>query len=198
MALSPRSAACQLATVGALLLFATPAAAEKTVTCESDGGYKYCRVETFGRALLTKEISAGLCVGGTTWAYDRQGVWVDKGCKGEFSVNEAWRGGQPGGSTKPRPEPTAKIQKWAVGTFTTHHRDWDSPFTITIQPDGVAQLKTNTFEAWGLYNDGIIQVPTPGAMVYQVKKGDKGSIRITSLINREHRIMTLTPVAGSQ
>ncbi len=111
MALSPGSVICRLCAVGAFLLIATLAAADKTITCESDGGYTFCRIDTFGKAILVKEISSGLRVGGTTWAYDRQGVWVDKGCKGEFSVSEAWRGGQPGGSTKPAPDPKAKVQK---------------------------------------------------------------------------------------
>jgi Protein of unknown function (DUF3011) len=147
MALSPGSLARRFCVIGGLLLIATPAAADKTITCESDGAYRYCRVDTFGKAILVKEISSGVCVGGTNWAYDRQGVWVASGCKGEFAVNEAWRGGQPGGLTKPTPEPTAKVHKWAVGTFTTHHQDWDTPFTITIEADGVTHLETNSWEA---------------------------------------------------
>jgi Protein of unknown function (DUF3011) len=196
MALSLGSVVSRLCQVGALLLIATPAAAEKTITCESDGGYKFCRIDTFGKAILVKEISSGVCVGGTNWAYDRQGVWVDKGCKGEFAVNEAWRGGQPGGLTKPNPDPKAKVQKWAVGTFTVHHKDWDTPFTITVAPDGVAHLTTSYWEAWGLYDDGVIRVPTPGAMVYEVKKGSNGGIVVTSLINREHRVLTMAPAAA--
>lgn len=196
MALSPGSLACRFCVIGGLLLIATPAAADKTITCESDGAYKYCRVDTFGKAILVKEISSGVCVGGTNWAYDRQGVWVASGCKGEFAVSEAWRGGQPGGLTKPTPEPTAKVHKWAVGTFTAHHQDWDTPFTITIEADGVTHLKTNSWEAWGHFDDGIIRVPTPGAMVYEVKKGRKGGLVVTSLINRQHSVLAMAPAAA--
>ena len=173
------------------LLAAAPARAQNTVSCESDGTYKYCRVETFGKATLVNEISSGACVGGTTWAYDRHGIWVDKGCRAEFKVNEAWEGGKPGGSEKPAPDPGAKVPKWAIGSFSAPHPDWDTPFTLTISADGIAKLTTTNWEAWGYYLDGLVRFPGPGSMTYQLKKGPNGAVQVISLINRNRGPFTL-------
>ncbi len=70
-----------------LLIQATPATAERTITCESrKGRYQYCNIKTGGRVKLRKQISNTRCREGDNWGYDRNGVWVDQGCSGEFSV----------------------------------------------------------------------------------------------------------------
>ncbi len=165
--------------------------AQKTVTCESDGGYKYCRADTYGKAVMVSEKSNGVCVGGTTWAYDRKGVWVDKGCRAEFELNEAWPGGKPGGMQRPNPEANAKVPKWAIGTFKGTIADWDNaPLTMSIAADGIATLTTPEGDVFGYYNDGMVRVPGPGSMTFEVKKTASG-VQAISLTNRDHRILAM-------
>ena len=174
-----------------VLLHATLAAAQTRITCESDGGYKYCGVETHGKAVLVKELSAGVCEASTNWAFDRRGIWVDKGCKGEFEVNDTWPGGKPGGLTRPAPDPKAQVPAWAVGTFKGTVADWNNEdFTITIEANGIATLVRGDGTFYGKWVDGIVRVPGPGGMTYGVKKKGDG-IEITALANRMHRVIPL-------
>ena len=56
-----------------------------SITCESnDGQRKYCgRV---GRDVrLQRQLSQSPCVQGQSWGVDGQGLWVDRGCRAEFS-----------------------------------------------------------------------------------------------------------------
>lgn len=67
----------------------------QTLTCSSDDGRRhYCNVNTFGNIRLTRQISGTPCIQGQTWGYDRQGVWVDRGCRAEFFVGTGNEGGQ--------------------------------------------------------------------------------------------------------
>ncbi|HET6545958.1 MAG TPA: DUF3011 domain-containing protein [Rhodanobacteraceae bacterium] len=45
-------------------------------------------------AVLVRQTSSAACIEGRTWGVDRRGIWVDKGCSGEFA--EARRGGGHG------------------------------------------------------------------------------------------------------
>lgn len=67
---------------------AEPAAPGASFTCESrDGRRRHCAAELRGRAVvLIRTISRARCIEGETWGTDRDGLWVDDGCAGEFSV----------------------------------------------------------------------------------------------------------------
>jgi hypothetical protein len=58
------------------------------INCASlDGRKEYCDVDTQGaKVQLTRQIGMAPCREGSTWGYDRRGVWVDRGCNGEFLV----------------------------------------------------------------------------------------------------------------
>jgi hypothetical protein len=60
----------------------------RTVRCSSgDGNRNYCNVDTQNaRIRMIKQISGSSCVEGSTWGYDSRGIWVDKGCRADFSV----------------------------------------------------------------------------------------------------------------
>ncbi len=65
-------------------------------TCESNDDKRHsCRVDTRGGVVLLHQISSAQCVRGRSWNYDRQGVWVDAGCRGEFQTGR-------GDSARPR------------------------------------------------------------------------------------------------
>ena len=57
------------------------------ITCSSNHGERvYCEADARDGARLTKQISGTPCIEGSTWGTDRRGVWVDHGCRAEFSI----------------------------------------------------------------------------------------------------------------
>lgn len=65
----------------------TPAAAQRTITCQSyDGRSNHCSVDTRGGVRLVRQLSDAACVRGRSWGTDRQGIWVSRGCRAQFVV----------------------------------------------------------------------------------------------------------------
>ena len=59
-----------------------------TIRCSSDdGGRHYCDADTRSGVQLTRQISGSACVQNQTWGFDNRGIWVDRGCRAEFQVN---------------------------------------------------------------------------------------------------------------
>jgi hypothetical protein len=57
------------------------------VRCSSDdGGLHYCQAETRGDVELLRQRSQADCTEGYSWGFDERGIWVDKGCRGDFVV----------------------------------------------------------------------------------------------------------------
>ena len=82
----PRLTVISAITYG-LLIHATPASAERTISCQSrNGRYHYCQVKTNGQVKLRRQTSNTKCRRGDNWGYDRNGVWVDNGCSGIFTL----------------------------------------------------------------------------------------------------------------
>ena len=66
----------------------------EVVRCESrDYRQIYCNADTRDGAQLVNQLSDTACVEGRTWGWDRRGVWVSGGCRGEFEIG----GGQQSG-----------------------------------------------------------------------------------------------------
>ena len=60
---------------------------DQRVKCESQGHKeRYCRVNTRRGVELYRQLSEARCRYGSSWGYDRNGIWVDKGCRGEFVI----------------------------------------------------------------------------------------------------------------
>jgi hypothetical protein len=58
-----------------------------SLNCSSDvGNRQLCAVDTRGGVRLVRQISTSACRMGYSWGYDRDGVWVDHGCRGEFEI----------------------------------------------------------------------------------------------------------------
>ena len=57
------------------------------VRCESsDNRERRCNV-AIGRGVeLVRQLSSSRCVQGSSWGWDRGGIWVDRGCRAEFRV----------------------------------------------------------------------------------------------------------------
>ncbi len=55
--------------------------------CQSNNYQQnYCYADTRNGVALRRQLSDAACVRGRTWGFDRRGVWVTQGCKGEFQV----------------------------------------------------------------------------------------------------------------
>ena len=55
------------------------------IRCESiDGHLQRCQTDLPGGMELVRQLSDSPCVIGRTWGWDRSGLWVDQGCRGEF------------------------------------------------------------------------------------------------------------------
>ncbi|MFL6426641.1 MAG: DUF3011 domain-containing protein [Acidobacteriaceae bacterium] len=72
--------------------------AQQTITCSSDdGGRHTCRVDARGGVQMTNQRSSAACQQGYSWGYDRDGIWVDHGCRADFTVNSRNNGRSSGG-----------------------------------------------------------------------------------------------------
>lgn len=63
--------------------------AAQVIRCESrDGRQRFCRVPGGVRnAQIVRRLSDTRCEFNYNWGYQRDGVWVDRGCRAEFRVN---------------------------------------------------------------------------------------------------------------
>jgi DUF3011 family protein len=57
----------------------------QTLRCESvDGREQHCAIGVNGGVELQRQLSRTPCVQGRNWRWDRGGIWVKDGCRGEF------------------------------------------------------------------------------------------------------------------
>lgn len=60
----------------------------RQVTCESKSEMRReCGVSVERRVTLLRQLSSATCEEGRSWGWDRTGIWVDKGCRAEFSAD---------------------------------------------------------------------------------------------------------------
>jgi hypothetical protein len=87
-----------VAVIAVIVPSSNAVAEQRLMQCDSNGyRYQYCNADTQGRVILLREKSTGnLCRQGRGWGFDNNGIWVDKGCRGEFSYGRDDGGG--GGS----------------------------------------------------------------------------------------------------
>ena len=70
-----------------------PARADSYVNCSSQNYQRnWCPVYSGGRAYLERQYSDGRgpCMEGSTWGQDRRGIWVDRGCRARFRVQDRY------------------------------------------------------------------------------------------------------------
>lgn len=61
-----------------------------TILCESKNNTRnHCRTDTRWGVTLVRQVSDNACVRGRSWGYDKDGIWVDEGCRGEFTLGDA-------------------------------------------------------------------------------------------------------------
>ncbi len=60
-----------------------------TIMCESKNNTRsHCRTDTRWGITLVRQVSENECIRNNSWGYDSEGIWVDKGCRGEFTLGE--------------------------------------------------------------------------------------------------------------
>jgi hypothetical protein len=71
----------------ALMAMAARPARAQSITCSSDNGRRnFCPVDTRGGVQMVRQRSDARCIQGSTWGFDRRGIWVDRGCRADFIV----------------------------------------------------------------------------------------------------------------
>lgn len=61
----------------------------ETIVCESIRGRRaHCYANTRYGANIIQQLSSSTC--NNNWGYDNEGIWVDNGCRAEFSINSGW------------------------------------------------------------------------------------------------------------
>jgi hypothetical protein len=57
------------------------------ITCSSnDGRRNFCETYTGRGVRLINQRSGSPCVQGQTWGWNNRGIWVDRGCRADFSI----------------------------------------------------------------------------------------------------------------
>jgi hypothetical protein len=150
-----------------------------TLVCESIGyRYRYCNANTQDRVALVREISTGnLCQQGRGWGYDRGGIWVDRGCRGEFRYGEdnrrrndaavaagiigafalgAATASSPSSSpaSPPPPRPSGSVPAWAIGSFHAWDPDAGDTVQLIVSASGRVVLRD---EAGTVVNEGDLR-----------------------------------------
>lgn len=89
-----------------MVLLYSGLAAAQTIYCASDDGRRnYCSANTRGGVQLTRQRSDSACIQGRTWGWDNNGIWVDRGCRAEFTARNGggwgngWGNGGNNGSS---------------------------------------------------------------------------------------------------
>ena len=153
------------------------------LTCESLGyRYRYCNANTHNRVTLARELSTGnLCQQGRGWGYNGGGIWVDRGCRGEFRYGEddrrtqrrGDRGGhhrctrgrrgdqcvaEPTAAPPPPPPPPASagrpVPGWAIGGFLAWDPDCGDTVQLTVRGAGDVVLRD---ERGAIVNEGELR-----------------------------------------
>lgn len=147
---------------------------ERVIRCESRNyRYSYCRVDTDNQASLVSQVSPlARCELGRTWGYDNRGVWVDRGCAGEFRV-----GRSPGGSSgaaaagviagaaiiaaiaaAQHDKRRDSVPSWAVGSFRGFDDREQADLEIRITPSGTAQGVANGQRFSGTWANEVLEL----------------------------------------
>ena len=61
----------------------------RNITCSSSGGYQRCSApNTWRGARMVRQISEAACTFGVSWGYEREYIWVNRGCRGVFEAGD--------------------------------------------------------------------------------------------------------------
>jgi hypothetical protein len=97
-----------LALAFAFLVLPVFSAAQQSIKCEANNNNrKYCGSYNPDQVRFDQQISGSPCIQGETWGVDRQGLWVERGCRATFIIRGSGDGpgnGPGGGWWDPEPD----------------------------------------------------------------------------------------------
>jgi Protein of unknown function (DUF3011) len=134
---------------------ATASKGSGTVTCEShNDGRRHCAVANIDTesVYVERKLSQTHCQHGVNWGVDRDGIWVDGGCRAVFAF--VYRQGG-GGSSSSRPGRPGTIE---CGSQDDRRRHCEVP---NIDPDSVtmdrqlSHANCHRGQSWGTESRGI-------------------------------------------
>jgi hypothetical protein len=184
----------------ALAIGPWPARAEETIRCDSRGfRYNYCRVSTDNRVTLVRTHGFVSCREGSSWGYDRWGVWVDRGCSGEFRV------GRGGGhdhtaaavgaiagiaiiaalAANNKNKQDGEVPSWAVGTFSGYDELERTQVQITVLPGGSVEGRAGNNDFTGSFTSTRLEA---GRHRFRVERSGNGFQAIDES-NGDHRVL---------
>jgi hypothetical protein len=69
-----------------------PGGRDQVVVCGSENNrYKVCPIDLRGaRVAIVNNDSDTRCIEGRNWGTNRDGIWVNGGCRGRFAVQRRW------------------------------------------------------------------------------------------------------------
>lgn len=112
--------------LGLGLLHAPAASADQTVRCESQNDqWRSCNVDTRGGVRLSRQLSSQGCWQGDTWGYDRNRIWVTRGCRAEFRVGDGGGSSSSGGSDTDKIVAGAVVLGLIGAAIVSHDKDKD-------------------------------------------------------------------------
>lgn len=137
----------------------------RTIRLKSqDKRYKSTRIDTRNGVRLIRQISDSPCIQGRSWGYDRDKVWVDRGCEAIFEV-----GGRGYGYGNDRGR--YDNGRYDNGRYNDDWRDWlpgrysgrqdGRDITVVIDRDGRGSLRHYGNGRWndndrGRYRDNLL------------------------------------------
>lgn len=173
----------------ALLAGPLPARAAETIRCESyNMGYRFCRVNTDNRVELTRQISSTECRENRNWGYERNGVWVNRGCGAEFRVG---RGGSShaaaaavalvgiaaiaAAANHQHQQQNQDVGSWAVGNFSGYDDVEGTDVQLRILPGGEVSGRAGRNSFSGTLDGSRLQA---GRHVFRISRSGNGFVAV--------------------
>lgn len=131
------------------------------VRCESTGGRdNYCPIDTRGGVYISDQLSYTDCIEDENWGTDRGGIWVSDGCRADFEVTQAYRGGRgapAGGNGRPWQD-EGRRGGVSVVCESRDRRTTQCPIRVRSSVDLVTQYSSAECRfnySWGYDRNGI-------------------------------------------
>jgi len=148
-----------LLTAALATLLAGTASAQSTLRCESSNDSRHeCRFEGRGTVQLAHQLSAKDCVKGRTWGVDGNTIWVDRGCRADFTLAASDRNhdGRPWHDGDQRQGSNRTIAVVCESRDGRRHRcAADTLGQITLSRQFTSENKCVEGRTWGYDSDGI-------------------------------------------
>ena len=197
-----RMAALSLSCV---LLLPPAAQAAQTVHCESRHHmYNRCQVDTGNRVSIARQTSYTRCEYGQNWGYDRDSIWVDRGCGADFNVGS-------GGANKAvaigaavagiavlaalasrNDNHSADIAAWAVGNFRGYDEVERTNVDLNILPGGSLTGNAGQHDFTGHLSGSDLQA---GRQRFRIERSGNGFVA-TDVTNPGHRVVFVRAGGG--